>query len=204
MWRLAYYPTEEDADTGNEEKEVLPYSVRYKTLEEMETLTKMLEDTGFNCCFHREKMRSLLINTTFMTWAVYPKRVHLPRVDDRTYTTQEFIDEVLTPIKQRKMKEKTPPKAFKPRLYPAGRRQEIRMEIILNHGGTAYVYLGEGRDLFFYDMVVKVYRNKEGDWVAYCKERGGGQQMISESETELLRDTFSCGIAITEDEYEVF
>ncbi len=100
MWELVYYATEEDAFAldHNKKRALRPYSVKCKNKDELEALAKILKQAGIKCVSRIEGMSAILVNTKLKTWATYPKPVTMTCKGNRTYTAQDFLEEVLNPV----------------------------------------------------------------------------------------------------------
>ena len=96
-WAETYYRTDEDYENGL--NKVLPYAVNCKAKEKIGILTKALKDAGFTYAVTStgipSMMTSFLINMEFKKYAKIPYPVHYGCVNDRVYTVEEFLDEVL-------------------------------------------------------------------------------------------------------------
>ena len=100
MWELVYYATEEDAfaPDHNHKRALRPYSVKCKDQKELKALAKILKKAGIKCVSQIEGMSAILVNTKLKTWATYPKPVTMTCKGNRTYTAQDFLEEVLNPV----------------------------------------------------------------------------------------------------------
>ena len=99
-WAETYYRTEEDFISGK--NKILPYAVNCKTHEKVGILSKALKDAGFTYAVSfagiSSRMTSMLVNMTFKKYAKCPYPVKYKTINDRVYTLEEFIDEVLNKI----------------------------------------------------------------------------------------------------------
>ena len=99
-WAETYYKTEEDYINGK--NKMIPYAVNCKTHERVGILSKALRNAGFTYASTMSgipsQMTSFLINMSFKKYAKIPYPVHFETVNDRVYTLEEFMDEVLNKI----------------------------------------------------------------------------------------------------------
>ena len=99
-WAETYYKTEEDYINGK--NKVLPYAVNCETPERVGILSKALKDAGFTYAVTGNGipnlMTSFLVNIAFKKYAKIPYPVHYESANDRVYTLEEFLNEILKPV----------------------------------------------------------------------------------------------------------
>lgn len=96
-WNETYYRTEEDFK-GRKNK-VLPYVVNCMSRQRIGLLTNPLREAGFTyavtCHGIPNQMTSFLVNLEFKKYAKIHYPIKFECVNDRVYTIEEFLEEVL-------------------------------------------------------------------------------------------------------------
>ena len=96
-WQETYYRTEEDFKACK--NKVLPYAVNCMERQRIGLLTTPLREAGFTyavtCHGLPNQMTSFLINLEFKKYAKILYPIHFECVNDRVYTIEEFLDEIL-------------------------------------------------------------------------------------------------------------
>ena len=90
MWHKVYY-RETNREYHGIGKQILPYSVKCKDLDEFKSLINRLRRRGYKCVDQIEGQYAVLINTELKRWCTYPKPVKMPCIDDRTLTAEEIM-----------------------------------------------------------------------------------------------------------------
>ncbi len=94
----------------------------------------------------------------------------------------------------------------KPRFFPTerpmegGEKEERRINTILDKGGMAFLYYKNTES----ERVYKIYRNVNGEDVAYFKDRNGEETLCNPQSKWLYEARCGAGEPITADEYEKF
>ena len=89
MWEEVYYKELDENDEGKG-RMVLPYSVKCKDMEELESFIAYLDEKGFVCVEQIEGQKALLVNLRLKRWCTYPKAVAMSCKNGKTYSVEEF------------------------------------------------------------------------------------------------------------------
>ena len=96
-WAETYYRNERDYTNGK--NKVLPYAVNCQEKERIGLLTKRLKAEGYTYAASltdiSNQITTFLVNTEFKKYAKIPFPAKYACVNDRVYSIEEFIEEVL-------------------------------------------------------------------------------------------------------------
>lgn len=89
MWEEVYYK-ELNEDYEGKGRRILPYAVKCKNMEELESFIIYLEEKGIVCVEQIEGQKSLLVNLELKRWCSWPKAAAMSCKNSKTYTVDEF------------------------------------------------------------------------------------------------------------------